>query len=105
MVTVNGSLYSMYNENKFNYDELYDIESIEFEYLDNDTLINWEVLRLWEEVDNEEWICIEVWLDEDNDIKILQQSEEDSEEISKYLSTDLLDHIHTLVKKGMEELK
>lgn len=88
----------------FDYSSILLKEEINLGHLDNVTLIDWEFLELGYDEDERYFLVIEVWLDEGNAIKVLQQSEgEYSKEISDRLSKEELSHIHILVKKKIEK--
>ena len=80
------------------YNKIFEIKEIKLEQLDKDTLINWNCLKL----DNENWLVIEVWLDENNAIKILEQSEDDCMEISGIITEEQKQHIYKLVKLTLD---
>lgn len=81
------------------YNKIFELKEIALEELDKDTLINWNCLRL----DDENWLVIEVWLDENNEIKILEQSEDETMEISKIITEEQKQHIYKLVKKSLDK--
>ena len=87
---------------KENVKKLLDVTKLNFEQLDEDTLIDWEVVRFennpMDDLDNS-WICIEVWKDENNAIKILEQTDFETEEITEELPQEIVNHIYDLVKK------
>lgn len=87
---------------KENFEKLLDVTKLNFEQLDENTLIDWEVVRF---VNNpmddleDSWVCIEVWKDENNAIKILEQTDFETEEITEELPQKIVNHIYDLVKK------
>ena len=87
---------------KENVKKLLDVTKLNFEQLDEDTLIDWEVVRFennpMDDLDNS-WICIEVWKDENNAVKILEQTDFETEEITEELPQEIVSHIYDLVKK------
>ena len=87
---------------KENVKKLLDVTKLNFEQLDEYTLIDWEVVRFennpMDDLDNS-WICIEVWKDENNAIKILEQTDFETEEITEELPQEIVNHIYDLVKK------
>jgi len=89
---------------KENYNELLKVKKINFDWLDGDTLIDWELIRFKnnDNIDDDSWVCLEVWKDENNTIKILEQDDTETEEISKELDKNILNHIHKLVYEAME---
>ena len=80
------------------YEKIFELKEIRLEELDKDTLINWNCLQL----DDENWLVIEVWLDENNEIKILEQSEDETIEISKIITEEQKKHIYKLVKESLD---
>lgn len=76
------------------YNKIMQLKEVKLEELDKDTLINWDCLQL----DDENWLVIEVWLDENNAIKILEQSEDETIEISSIITEEQKEHIYKLVK-------
>lgn len=86
----------------FDYNNVFDVEKVNLTVMDNVTLIDWELLDLgYDEFNERNYLVIEVWLDEDNTIKILEQSDDDSIEISDKLTKEQKNHIHELVKKEL----
>lgn len=89
----------------FNYNKLLEVEKINLEPLDNVTLIDWNILDLGSDAEGlENWICIEVFEDENNAVKILEQNEYETEEISERLSKEQKNHIYKLVKESMKSI-
>lgn len=80
------------------YNKIMQLKEIKLEYLDKDTLINWSCLQL----DDENWLVIEVWLDENNAIKILEQSDDETIEISNIITEEQKQHIYKLVNKSLD---
>lgn len=90
----------------FDYNKLLNVEEINLNYLDKNTLIDFEVLELGKDKDNlNNWICVEVWLDEGNKVKILEHNEDDTIEIDDKLTREQRNHIHKLAKKAMIEMQ
>lgn len=86
----------------FDYNNVFDVEKVNLTVMDNVTLIDWELLDLgYDEFNERNYLVIEVWLDEDNTIKILEQSDDDSIEISDKLTKEQKNHIYKLVKKEL----
>lgn len=90
------------------FEELHDLKSINqsllsikklhLSELDKNTLIDWELIKLGE-VDE---IALEVWLDDNNAIKILAQGDTIcAEEISRLLDRKVISHIERLVKETL----
>lgn len=92
---------------KENFKRLLNVKKLNFEYLDNVTLIDWELIRFENDINDDmkdSWICVEVWTDENNAIKILEQTDTETEEITKELTEDVLLHIYNLVNIELVEL-
>lgn len=87
-----------------NYRKLLEIEKIElFTDSDNVTLSNSEILR-FNNTDNEmddSWISIEVWTDENNEIKILESDDVDFQEISEELDKEIINHVYKLIENEL----
>lgn len=87
---------------KENIKKLLNVSKLNFEQLDEDTLIDWEVVRFENNPTDDlkdSWVCIEVWKDENNSIKILEQTDFETEEITEELPQEIVNHIHKLVYK------
>ncbi|HGH5522046.1 TPA: hypothetical protein ACJI39_001409 [Staphylococcus pseudintermedius] len=89
-----------------NYNQLLKINKLNFEWLGGcpfDTLIDWEVLRFknTNNIDDDSWVCVEVWIDGNNTIKIIEQDDCDAREITSLLDKNILNHIYKLVEKNM----
>lgn len=87
-----------------NYKKLLEIEKIEL-FTDSDkvTLSNSQVLR-FNNTDNEmddSWISIEVWTDENNEIKILESDDNDYQEISEMLDKEIINHVYKLIENEL----
>ena len=92
---------------KENFKRLLNVEKLNFEYLDNVTLIDWELIRFENDINDDmkdSWICVEVWTDENNAIKILEQTDTETEEITKELTEEVLLHIYKLVNIELKKL-
>ena len=92
---------------KENFKRLLNVKKLNFEYLDNVTLIDWELIRFENNINDDmknSWICVEVWTDENNAIKILEQTDTETEEITKELTEEVLLHIYKLVNIELKKL-
>ena len=92
---------------KENFKRLLNVKKLNFEYLDNVTLIDWELIRFENDINDDmkdSWICVEVWTDENNAIKILEQTDTETEEITKELTEEVLLHIYKLVNIELKKL-
>ena len=92
---------------KENFKRLLNVKKLNFEYLDNVTLIDWELVRFENDINDDmkdSWICVEVWTDENNAIKILEQTDTETEEITKELTEEVLLHIYKLVNIELKKL-
>ena len=92
---------------KEKFKRLLNVKKISFEYLDNVTLIDWELIRFENDINDhmkDSWICVEVWTDENNAIKILEQTDTETEEITKELTEEVLLHIYKLVNIELKKL-
>ena len=92
---------------KENFKRLLNVKKLSFEYLDNVTLIDWELIRFENDINDDmkdSWICVEVWTDENNAIKILEQTDTETEEITKELTEEVLLHIYKLVNIELKKL-
>lgn len=92
---------------KENFKRLLNVKKLNFEDLDNVTLIDWELIRFENDINDDmkdSWICVEVWTDENNAIKILEQTETETEEITKELTEEVLLHIYKLVNIELKKL-
>lgn len=87
---------------KENFKKLLDVIELNFEHLDENTLIDWEIASFTNNpMDDLEdsWVYIEVWKDENNAIKILEQTDFGTEEITEKLPKEIVNHIYGLVYK------
>ena len=92
---------------KENFKRLLNVKKLNFEYLDNVTLIDWELIRFENNINDDmkdSWVCVEVWTDENNAIKILEQTDTETEEITKELTEEVLLHIYKLVNIELKKL-
>jgi hypothetical protein len=88
----------------FDYNKILELKEIKLEELDKQTLINWNVLNLGKDQDGlDNWICIEVWKDENDTIKILEQNDDDTEEITSKLTEEQKNHIYKLINVAMKK--
>lgn len=85
------------------YDKLLNVGCLKLENLDEDTLIDWFVIGLGKDDKGyQNWLCVEVWLDEGGKVQILEQNDYESEEITYKLTKEQKSHIYELVEYAIE---
>lgn len=90
----------------FDYNKILEIEEINLVNLDNVTLIDHEILELGHDKTGERnFLVVEVWKDENNEIKILHQDDETAEEITTQLTVEQKEHIYKLVAESLRKLQ
>lgn len=94
----------MVKEYKIDYNLLLNVKELYFYSLDDSTLLSNGITIGSDEKDNEVYVEIEIWTDENNEIQIVEVSEHFAENINESLPTHIYNYLKELALKELKEI-